>query len=388
MCARPWLLIAALAWCLVLPQSGDAQEAGALPVNDSHVHLVDFLQNGDFLHNGELVPSSPQATLPAGQRGKRIEALLWAMDQAGVQHAMVNGLAFLKKWSENDPIRPAYYLDTSSRVVRARETDYTVALAIEDFRKSRGEDASGQLERLHPFIAGVDTTDLGAVDMVVKRIKEFPGLFQGIGELMSRHDDLTNLSTGARPRANHPALFRVFDFAGQFDIPVSIHHNIAAISPDGAPKEPIYLPELLDAFNAFPSTRFVLCHAGISRRIVVEGLPELLGEMLEVHAGHVYIDLSWVVFDDYVLNDLKSWVSLIERYPDNFMVGSDTVGKFGDYAGEIGRFNELFENLDQEIASKVASRNFLAVMPEHGLTLPSEYAYPEMRFVVKPAPSP
>ena len=385
---RVEVAVAALAAALVPGSPVAPQEARELPINDAHVHLVDFLQNGDFLENGELVASSPQATLPVGQRGKRIEALLWAMDRAGVQHAMVSGLAFLKKWSENDPIRPAYYLDSSSRVLPARDTDYTVALAIEDYRLSHGGEAGAQLGRLHPFVAGVDTTDLGAVDMIVKRMKEFPGLFQGIGELMSRHDDLTNLTIGTRPRANHPALFRIFDFAGQFDIPVSIHHNIAAISPNGEPKQPVYLPELLNTFNVFADTRFILCHGGISRRIVVEGLTDLLAAILEAHADHVYIDLSWVVFSDYVLSDLEGWASLIEKYPGNFMVGSDVVGRFGGYKQEIRRFEELFERLQPETAIKVAHDNFLSVMPEQGLTLPADYDYPEMRYVEKPSPVP
>jgi len=41
---------------------------------DAHVHLLDFLQNGDHLESGEIVEKIPGAALPAGQRGKRIEA--------------------------------------------------------------------------------------------------------------------------------------------------------------------------------------------------------------------------------------------------------------------------------------------------------------------------
>ena len=162
-------------------------------------------------------------------------------------------------------------------------------------------------------------------------------------------------------------MFRISDFAGQFDIPVSIHHNIAAISPNGEPKQPVYLPELLNTFNVFADTRFILCHGGISRRIVVEGLTDLLAAILEAHADHVYIDLSWVVFSDYVLSDLEGWASLIEKYPGNFMVGSDVVGRFGGYKQEIRRFEELFERLQPETAIKVAHDNFLSVMPEQGL---------------------
>ncbi len=359
-----------------------------LQINDAHVHLVDFLQNGDFLENGELLASSPAASLRSGERGKRIEALLHVMDQANVGHAMVNGLAFLKKWSEDDPERPAYYLDSDSRMVRARDTDFIVALAVQDFRASHPASAEAQLERIHPFIAGVDVTDLGGVDMIVKRVKEFPGVFHGIGELMSRHDDLTNLVTGERPRGNHPALFRIYDFAGEFNMPVSIHHNIAPISPSGEVKEPLYLPELLDAFREFPKTRFILCHVGISRRIVVRDLVGIADRILAEHADHVYFDLSWVVFPNYVLEDLDAWVRLIEKYPENFLLGSDVVGKFGNYRAEIRVFDELLSQLKPETARKLAGENFMTVMPRKGLVLPDDYTYPEMKYTRDSAPKP
>ncbi len=215
--------------------------------------------------------------------------------------------------------------------MRARDTDYHLALAIDDFKRAGGKTARKQLKRLYPCVSGFDSTDLGAVDMIAKRMKEFAGVFKCIGEVMSRHDDLTNLTTGERPRANHPALFRVFDFAGEHDIPVSIHHNIAPVSPDDEIKEPLYLPELLDAFNEFPRTTFIWAHAGISRRIHVADLTDRLDRVLAAHRDHVVIDLSWVVYPDYILKDLDGWSGLIRKYPENFVLGSDAVGRFGDY---------------------------------------------------------
>ena len=342
---------------------------------DSHLHILDFLQNGEYLVDGRLVYSSPANTPPAGERGRRIEAVLWAMDQANVSHAIISGMPFLKKWAAGDPFRPTYYLDSSSRVVRARDTDYVLALAIEDYRRAHG--AAAQLERLFPLVSGFDGTDLGAVDMIVKRIKEFPGVFKGIGEVMSRHDDLTNLTTGERPQADHPALFRIFDFAGRFGLPVSIHHNIAAISPQGEPRDPDYLPELLRAFDEFPDTTFIWCHAGISRRIVVDSLPAVLASVLATRRNHVYIDLSWVVYEDYVLEDLGAWTELIEQYPDNFMIGSDAVGRYEGYEDMIRKYDRLLSGLTAGAAEKVARDNLLRIMPEDGITLDPGYVYPE-----------
>ncbi len=380
--ARLLGLVVVLLWCGVPARAEDYAD---VVMADAHLHLLDFLQNGDYLEGGEIVPRRPGAALPAGQRGKRIEAVLWAMDRANVSHAMVSGMPFLKKWSEDEAFRSHYYLDSSSRVVRARDTDYHVALAIEDFKRAGGEAAHQQVERLFACVSGLDSTDLGGVDMIAKRMKEFPGLFRCIGEVMSRHDDLTNLTTGERPRANHPALLRVFDFAGEHGIPVSIHHNIAPVSVGTEPKGPLYLPELVDVFNEFPATRFIWCHAGISRRIRVPDLTEHLDEVLAAHRHHVAIDLSWVVYPEYILKDLDSWAALIRRYPDNFLLGSDAVGRFGDYPEQIRIYNQLFDALgDAELIGKVARENLVRIMPSRGIVLDPNYHYPETRYCRRP----
>ncbi len=381
---RRLLLIATV---VLLPFSSPsiADDYRDVVIADGHIHLLDFLQNSDYLEMGEIVEKGPGAALPVGQRGKRIEAVLWAMDRANVSSALITGMPFLKKWSEDESFRSAYYLDSSSRVVAARDTDYHLALAIEDFKLTGGETARQQLERLYPCVSGFDTTDLGAVDMIAKRIKEFPGLFKCIGEVLLRHDDLTNLTSGERPRANHPALFRIYDFAGEQGIPVSVHHNLAPISPDDTPKEPLYLPELLDSFNEFPDTTFIWCHAGISRRVRVQNLTDHIDGVLAVHSDHVVIDLSWVVYPNYILKDLDGWAALIRKYPRNFVIGSDTVGSFVDYTDKIRIYGPLFDALaDPDLIEQLASRNFLRIMRKDGIALDSNYNYPDDRYTRRP----
>ena len=383
---RMTLMLVFLTWAA--PISSAADYANVV-IADAHVHLLDFLQNGDHLENGKIVEKVPGAALPSGQRGKRIEAVLWAMDRANVSHALISGMPFLKKWSENESFRPSYYLDATSRVVHARDTDYHIALAIEDFQRAGGEAARVQLKRLFPCVSGFDSTDLGAVDMIAKRMKEFPGVFRCIGEVMSRHDDLTNLTTGERPRANHPALLRIFDFAGEHGIPISIHHNIAPISPGDALKDPLYLPEILEAFNEFPDTRFIWCHAGISRRILIKDLVGHLDRVLADHRNHVTIDLSWVVYPNYIVKNLDDWTALIRRYPDNFVIGSDAVGRLGDYPDQIRIYDLLFDALgDSELIEKLASGNFLRIMPDDAVSLDRDYQYPENRYNRQPLTRP
>ena len=354
------------------------QEYSHVEIADCHVHLLDFLQNGDFASGQNFIRggTSSQALEPRG----RIEALLRMMDYAHVSDAQIMGMPFVKKWSRNDPSRGGYYLDSDSRVTLARETDYTIGDSVLDFLQNskRAKDA----DRIHPFICGVDATDLGSVDRICKTIKAYPGVWKGIGEIMSRHDDLTNLTTGERPSADHPALRRIYDFAGEQGMPVSIHHNIAPISPSGAIQDPLYLPELIECFEEHPDTIFIWCHSGISRRIHVKDLPGILDNILTKHADNVFIDLSWVVLQDYVFKDLKSWSELIRKYPNNFMVGSDIVGSLRNYVSTIRAYDKLFSALnDEEVVRNVARENFMRLMPKTGVTLPANYKYPEDKYV-------
>jgi len=359
---------------------------------DAHVHIIDFLQNGAFdntdgrfqgvgdrgqVKNGSF---TRYLALPYGEQWRRLTLLLKDMREAGVDHAMVSGMPFLKKWSENEAFaRPGYYLDSSSRMTRARDTDYLIGAAVMDYKKkfANNEVELQKLERLYPFVCGFDGTDLGAVDLVIKRIKEFPGVWKGIGEVMSRHDDLTNLTTGERPRADHPALKRLCRFAGESFLPVSIHHNIAPISRSAKEfKAPVYLDELVELFEycrrptAEYDTKFIWCHAGISRRVVVENLPHWVGVVLSRFKGQVYIDLSWVVYEDYILKDLESWATLIKNYPNSFVLGSDVVGGAKNMGNELGRYKALLDVISKdhndEVRRNLVSDNFVSLMVHLG----------------------
>ena len=393
-------------------ETSPRNDAGNYRRTDSHFHLVDFLQNGEFLNTDHKFPgnewglrkSGRYATLPFGERGRRIEALLRGMELAKVDHIMVSGIPFVKKWSENERfIRPKYYLDSTSRMKRARDTDITVAAAILDYQQQYASDPAklAELRKIHPFIAGFDGTDLGGVDLIVKRIKEFPGVWQGIGEVMSRHDDLTNLTTGERPRADHPALLRVGRFAGRHFLPISIHHNVAPISRNASEiRQPLYLDELVwllrncswEEEEVTYKTIFIWCHAGISRRVHVDNLPFWIEEILTEFQDQLYIDLSWVVLEGYVYKELDRWAELIQEFSGRFMIGSDSVGTASTLGQELNRYQRLLARLSPEVRRKVAHENFASLMEdmrarraqadlgEQGIVLDYAYEFPEYAY--------
>ena len=396
------LLLAGI--CLSAAQSVQSQ-----PYGDCHFHLLDFLQNGEFDNRDGAFPCNASGLmkdgryfqLPYGERHRRLTGLIDVTDKHNIADVVVCGMPFVKKWAEDDFfLRPKYYLDSSSRVKAARDTDLQVAAAFMDYRRRFAGDKTqlDKLTRLHPFVCGLDTTDLGAVDLAIKRIREYPGVWEGLGELMSRHDDLTNLTTGERPRANHPSFIRLFKFAGRVSLPVSIHHNVAPISRNESElKQPLYLDEFLallkntihDAANAANRPKVIWCHAGISRRIVVENYRQTLERILDDYHENLYLDLSWVVLGAYVYKNLEEWVALIQKYPDNFLIGSDSVGKYSGIPMELKKYQALLSALPAETRSKVAYKNLASILDKSeaernrkgfgkgGITLPHEFSLPE-----------
>ena len=396
------LLLAGI--CLSAGQSVQSQ-----PYGDCHFHLLDFLQNGEFDNRDGAFPCNASGLmkdgryfqLPYGERHRRLTGLIDVTDKHNIADVVVCGMPFVKKWAEDDFfLRPKYYLDSSSRVKAARDTDLQVAAAFMDYKRRFAGDKTqlDKLTRLHPFVCGLDTTDLGAVDLAIKRIQEYPGVWEGLGELMSRHDDLTNLTTGERPRANHPSFVRLFKFAGRVSLPVSIHHNVAPISRNESElKQPLYLDEFLallkntihDVANAANRPNVIWCHAGISRRIVVENYRQTLERILDEYHEYLYLDLSWVVLGAYVYKNLEEWVALIQKYPDNFLIGSDSVGKYSGIPMELKKYQALLSALPAETRSKIAYKNLASILDKSeaerhrkgfgkgGITLPHEFSLPE-----------
>lgn len=177
---------------------------------DGHLHYLDFTQKSDGF-----------------------EKLVKKMDEAGVQSAVIFGMAMAKQWDSNTVTAPSYYLSNDSRCYYYSATDY---LLLESLQKQPKEIRN----RFYPFVCGINPNDKYAVDQIRTILEMYPDQIYGIGELMSRHDDLTALTYGEPPRADHPALLAIFDLAAEYNLPVLIHHNISGSNIDN----PLYLSEM------------------------------------------------------------------------------------------------------------------------------------------------
>jgi hypothetical protein len=306
-------------------------------VTDSHFHYVDFLQKSEGM-----------------------AALLQSMDTAGVAHIMFSGMPLVKKWDKSEPEEPRYYLDDNARTYWYSATDFVIARRCLELPQTLRS-------RFHPFICGFNATDKHAVLHVERMLEEYPGLWQGIGEVFGHRDDLTNLTYGETARANHPALDAVYELAARKNLPVSLHNNATARN---RLDRPIYVHEVQEALARHPKTIIIWAHAGLSRYLDLDQIAYtgLLREMLAKHAN-LYIDLSWLVFENYIKAQGASekiypqWLALIDAFADRFMIGSDNIGHFASYHGNIRKYDALLDALDAEKAHKIAFSNFLSLLP-------------------------
>ena len=102
-----------------------------------------------------------------------------------------------------------------------------------------------------------------------------------------------------------------------------------------------------------PGLTIIWAHAGMSEP------PEVIGPMLERYPN-LYTDTSYREHDILGDGDIESrWRDLIMRYPDRFMVGSDTWvnSQWESYEALIELNRHWLSKFPREVAEKIAYRN-------------------------------
>lgn len=299
---------------------------------DCHLHFYDFLQESDGL-----------------------ESLVRAMDKAGIARAVLFGLPMAKHWNEHSPLRPLpAYMYNDGSFYHCSATDYRLMLALE-------RAAPEMRNRFYPFVCGLNTTDLNAAKHLEHLLQEFSGRIFGIGELMSRHDDLTAMTWGEPVRASHPAFKRISDIAAEASLPMLVHHNIA----ESYREKSMYLAEMEDLLRHNARTSIIWAHIGTSRHTEVNDLREAAEAVLHRH-NNLFFDISWLVLDRYILKSEQSverWCSLFEQYPEHFLFGTDVVGHWKDYHSTVRQYDRLYALLTEKTRRRIWGENMRDLLP-------------------------
>ena len=306
---------------------------------DGHVHYVDFFQES--------------AGMPA---------LLSAMDQSKISHAAIMGIPVAKKWHEDEPQKPRYYAGDDADLYWYSATDFYLLQAIQQLKPE-------QQQRFFPFLSGFNSNDKNAAAHIRRTLDMHPGFWQGIGEVFTRHDDVTALMQGSTPRANNDAMMKVYRVAAEYDLPVLLHSNITSKRE----RHPLYLEELEEALSKNTDVHFIWAHAGTSMELhrhqeELDFLLPLLQDLLAQHEN-LYIDLSWTLLEPYLV-DAKGqpnpdWLNLFETHPTRFVLGSDVVGRFNSVGEIIQGFDPVLDALPTAVAQAIAEDNFLKLVAQN-----------------------
>ncbi len=292
------------------------------PLIDAHLHAINFVQE-----------------TPGG------EALLYYMDQANIGKAVIFGMPVSKLWSEYDREPPDYYLANDAPCYYYGYTDVTLAEMVRAL-------SSQQQDRLYPLMCGFNPVDRYAIRHVERLYAQYPDVWSGIGEMLLRHDDLTAFTYGENARANHRALWPVYEFAAAYDLPVLLHHNITSVTKSD---HPVYLYELEEAVREFPRTRFIFAHCGMSRRVNVPFYYQMVDRLLAQYPN-LCVDYSWIIYDEVICpkgQPSPDWIALTERYSDRICLGSDLVARFERLGPELQRYDVFLDQLSETARANV-----------------------------------
>lgn len=297
------------------------------PIVDAHVHIVDFLWETEWL-----------------------KSLLYYMDKSNIEKAVIFGTSVKKIWSENERERPEYYLDDDNECYYDSTTDVIVANEYNSLTKK-------EKERFFPLMCWFNPMDIDAINYIERTYKYNPWVFCWIWEILYRHDDLTFQTQWEAPRMNTKATSKILEFASKYDLPVMIHNNISSPWVSDYPK---FLHELESMLMEYPKAKIVFAHCWASRRLNAPYYAKMIDRLLTEYPC-LYVDYSWVIFDDIISISsvsMEEWLELTEKFADRVMIWSDILWNwFYKIWVTNSRFNNFLDALSPETRDKVCTKN-------------------------------
>jgi predicted TIM-barrel fold metal-dependent hydrolase len=336
------VLIGVVALALAtLPLTAQKTGSDTYEVNDSHLHLTNYVQKGTDIH-----------------------ALLNIMGNK-VGRVALFGIPLQQTWSYGNTgnYAPTYYLQTDAPLYYYSFTDAYIAMAYRSLTPP-------EQARIDPMISGFNPADMYAVDHIRRVLKTFPGVFSGIGEFTIHKEFVSAKVAGEIASLTNPALDRIFDFAAEAGL-VAILHNDVDVPFPKPNEEPYQIIQLRDLFLRHPQTTIIWAHAGLGRVVQpVSRQLDLLDFLLSNPAlPHVYIDLSWSETAKYVVatpETTAATAALINRYPDRFLFGTDEVAPSdpSHYLSIYDTYAPLFARLTPEASEKFRKGNYERLFDE------------------------
>jgi len=318
-----------------------APERQAFDVNDVHLHLTNYVQQGTDIHDFVRLMGTK------------------------VGRVAIFGIPLQQQWAYGNTgsFAPTYYLQTDAPLYYYSFTDAFIATAYQSLSPS-------EQARLDPMITGFNPADMYAADHVRRVLTTFPGVFSGIGEFTIHKEFVSAKIAGETASLTNPALDRLLDFAGEVGLVVLIHNDIDAPFPKPG-QEPYQVLQLRDLFERHPKTTIIWAHIGLGR--VVRPVKDQIGiidrALSNPALSHVSVDISWDEVAKYIVASpeaIAATAELINRHPDRFLFGSDEVAPADQtaYLKVYRLYEPLFARLTPDASEKVRTGNYLRLFDE------------------------
>ncbi len=219
-------------------------------------------------------------------------------------------------------------------------------------------------ERFIPFFSGVNLLDESGLETA--RINLEKGYF-GIGEIAaaSIHSPVLANVAWKTEDPMDGILPQLYELSAEYEVPLLLHID----PPNG-----YAVTKLMDALTAYPDTTFIFAHANAYNQA---GNVERL---LEEHPN-LYMDIfaGFTTVNSYDDREMASYISVMEKYPDRFMLSTDSGYGLGSEEVAIeGMYRWIdaiddpalvrkvaYENMDRLIRHQPATNSQIAAIQAH-----------------------
>lgn len=196
-------------------------------------------------------------------------------------------------------------------------------------------------DQVYPFFAGISVYDRAGITMTVENLEK--GYF-GMGEIVgaSTESPITSILAWKAEHPNDGYLPEIYKLSARYHAPVLLH-----IDPPGG--EPIL--KLEQALVENPEAIIIFGHAN------AYNTPQNIERLISLHLN-LYIDFfaGFTAYDPGSTYHLIDFTPLIEKYPDRFIVSTDSGYGIGPEQA-LQAIYEMLDLLTPETTCKVAYQN-------------------------------
>lgn len=199
--------------------------------------------------------------------------------------------------------------------------------------------------RIIPFMAGINIFDTTCFQYIKNR---FASGTCGIGEIVAEthYSPILSKLPWKGKHALDGYFPQIYQLCAQYHKPILLHID----PPSGSA-----IDTLLLAAKRFPQTTFILGHANAYNS--PSGIENILKS-----SDNIYIDFfaGFTAYNPASEYTLADFVPVITKYPDRFMMGSDSGYEVG-YSKSYAAMYELFNLLPEDVVKKIAGQNYLDI---------------------------